>query len=419
MSGRRGRVWFETAPVGNLVERDDGGLGFEYDAQWLRMGFAISLSVPLARGEHDARELFAGLLPEGLARQRVCRQYKLREEDDVGLLLAIGRDCAGALAVLPDEDTPLEHEPPVAITEDDLVRLVESQGQALPAAAARPRFSLAGAQHKLAVRIDDEGMWLPSWSRPSSHILKFETTRWACFAEHVANDIARRLGLSVPEVGYHLQPSDPPAPYLRIKRFDRQHDAGVLRRIHQEDVTQAMGVSRLLKYEEHGGPGLGAIATLLRQHSSDPIADIGRLRDWQSFNYLVGNWDGHAKNLALLYAPDPLVPRLAPFYDLVCIEFLNRLGMHYDRNLALFIGTTNVPERVTRDDWSAHAKAIGVPPKSLLETVRRMATDLPAMAAEARASFAERYGDNQAFDRLEESIVDRCAWTLRSVFGKG
>lgn len=48
-----------------------------------------------------------------------------------------------------------------------------------------------------------------------------------------------------------------------------------------------------------------------------------------------------------------------------------------------------------------------------------MATDLPALARAARESFADEFGDNPAHDRLRESIADRSAWTLRSVFGRG
>jgi serine/threonine-protein kinase HipA len=418
--GRRGSVWFESARAGTLVESAGGRLRFAYDPSWLQNGTAISLSLPLSRTELDAHEFFAGLLPEGIARQRICRQYRLRDDDDIGLLLAIGRDCAGALAVVPEDEALPSDAVPVPITDDDLARLVESRGQALPGPAENRRFSLAGAQDKLAVRIDAEGLWLPSWHRPSTHILKFETSRWICFAEWAANDLARRLGLPVPEIGYERHPSDPSAPYLRVVRYDRRPAiSGAPMRLHQEDMTQAMGVSSVLKYEEHGGPSLGTIATIIRRHAADPIANIRTLRDWQIFNYLAGNSDGHAKNLALLYDNENGIPRLAPLYDLVCIEFLNHLGMHYDRKLAFFIGKNNVPEQVTREDWTALAKAIGVPAKSLLERLRELATALPHHARETRASFADRFGDNQALEKLEASIRDRCGWALRSVIGKG
>ena len=48
-----------------------------------------------------------------------------------------------------------------------------------------------------------------------------------------------------------------------------------------------------------------------------------------------------------------------------------------------------------------------------------MALELPEAARATRASHAERFGDNQALDRLEESIRDRSSWTERSVFGRG
>jgi serine/threonine-protein kinase HipA len=419
MSARRGTVWFESTRVGSLVESAEGHMRFRYDEDWLQSGFAISLGIPLADQEADAHAFFAGLLPEGLARQRICRQCRLREDDDFGLLLAIGRDCAGALAVLDEGAEPETEGASVAISEDDLARLVESRGQAMPAAAERQRFSLAGAQDKVAVRIEEGQMWLPTWIRPSSHILKFETLRWVCFAEHVANDMAHRLGLPVPRETYR-QRDDATTPYLEVTRYDRWADAeGRLRRLHQEDITQAMGLMSAAKYEEHGGPSLSKVTSFVRAHSADPVRDLASLRDWQLFNYLVGNSDGHAKNLALLYERESAIPKLAPFYDLVCIEFLNRLGFHYDRKLAFFIGRSSVPERITRDEWFAHAKAVGVPRRVLLRRLEQMANELPGVAAAARESFANQFGDNQAYDRLEESIADRCAWTLRSVFAKG
>ncbi len=338
----------------------------------------------------------------------------------MGLLLAIGRDCAGALAVLPDDAAPADDDPAVPLDADDLAHLVETRGQAMPLAAGRPRFSLAGAQDKVAVYVESGGLWLPTRERPSTHILKFETVRCLCFAEYVANALARESGLAVPGEAYRLHAGDAPAPYLQVTRYDCARDAtGRVHRIHQEDVTQAMALPSAVKYQEDGGPGLGAVAALIRRHSADPVRDIAILRDWQIFNYLAGNSDGHAKNLALLYDQESPVPRLAPLYDLVCIEFLNRLGMHFDRRLAFFVGTKNVPEEITRHDWAACAKDIGVPPKRLLERLRAMAEQLPALARATRARFAEDFGDNPAFDRFEESIADCCSWGIRSAFGRG
>ena len=93
-------------------------------------------------------------------------------------------------------------------------------------------------------------------------------------------------------------------PYLRIARYDRMRDAdGRLTRLHQEDLLQALGLSATLKYQRDGGPSVGDVAEVLREHTAHPAEALASLRDWQILNCLIGNWDGHGKNLALLYAP--------------------------------------------------------------------------------------------------------------------
>jgi serine/threonine-protein kinase HipA len=178
-----------------------------------------------------------------------------------------------------------------------------------------------------------------------------------------------------------------------------------------------MGYPSEAKYENDGGPSVAEIAAFVRNVTQDPIDDIAQLRDWLLFNYLAGNSDGHAKNIALVYPETGAVPRLAPMYDLVAIEFLNRLGMPFDRKMAFVIGEHQLPEEITRSDWLALAKSIGVPPRSLLTRLKEMAEALPEIARTTRTSFASAFGDNQAYGKLEESVADRCGWTIRSVFG--
>jgi serine/threonine-protein kinase HipA len=217
--------------------------------------------------------------------------------------------------------------------------------------------------------------------------------------------------LRVPRTEFHLYGESPATPYLRVERYDRARDAaGRRRRLHQEDIAQALGYATTEKYEDDGGP-------LLRRVTEDPVADIARLRDWQLFNYLIGNADAHAKNIALLYPESGAVPQLAPFYDLVAVEFLNRLGMHFDRNMAFFVGEQHVPEQVTKHDWIQLAKSIGVPAGSLLDRLRNFAEALPDIARATRTDFAAEFADN--YDKLEESIADRCRLVVRSVFGRG
>jgi len=65
-----------------------------------------------------------------------------------------------------------------------------------------------------------------------------------------------------------------------------------------------------------GGPSLKACFKAVLERSAQPAIDKKRLIEWVVFNVLVGNMDGHAKNLSLMTIGGRT--RLAPFYDMVC-----------------------------------------------------------------------------------------------------
>lgn len=98
---------------GELVERwtltARGDMQLQYDASWLvsPRGRPISLSLPFnlnnepLRGEHVAH-YFEGLLPDSdVIRRRVAARFKTGSTEAFDLLAAIGRDCVGALQLLP------------------------------------------------------------------------------------------------------------------------------------------------------------------------------------------------------------------------------------------------------------------------------------------------------------------------------
>ena len=415
-------VWWNRRLVGRLREDERGLLHFSYDCDWLSGGgFPISVSLPLTLGEQEspAHSFFSGLLPEGGMRQRICRRQGVAEQDDVGLLLAIGGDCAGALTVLPagmEPETELMMEPPQRLEPTTLAALIRGKGEGPTGGGSIPqRFSLAGAQEKLPVGMDGEGFWLPDGGHPSSHIIKFETIKRVCFAEFMANRITAALGLPVVETAYHLQQEQARAqPWLLISRYDRQREAGGrLIRLHQEDMMQALGEPVSLKYQSDGGPSMAAIAEVIRRQVERPALALALLRDWQIVNFLLGNWDGHGKNLALLYRPGISTPTLAPFYDLVSIEFLNQITPgSYAREMAFFIGDERKPERITRRHWEDFARALGMPPKPLLGRVLELAEALPPIARTCREAFAAEHGDSAIHHRLDKTLAKRCRATL-------
>lgn len=423
-----GTVWWGNQRVGTLREDQHRLLCFRYDRSWLeRGGFAVSISLPVALGEQeqDAHSYFSGLLPEGETRLRVCRQLGLNSDDDAGLLLAIGGDCAGALSVLPDGITPeAEANAAESLSPEDFQQMILTRGARSPyRSERRQRFSLAGAQEKFTIVQDRAGYRLPNAALPSTHLVKFETVPHVCFAEYMATRIAGSLGLPTVAVDYCVLPESaasgqPPQPYLMLERYDRLQDpaSGGMQRLHQEDLTQALAYPSSLKYEYEGGPSMADIVTLLRESVDRPVNAVTQLRDWQIFNVLIGNWDGHAKSLALLYQTDSSVPSLAPFYDLVSIEYINRVGgARYAREMALAVGGQYTPERIGIQAWRTFASDLGVPARALLDRVRAMAGALPGHAEQALADFQHRHHRHPVHNELLRMIERRCRWVLQGL----
>src|SRR5947208_8989776 len=100
------------------------------------------------------------------------------------------------------------------------------------------RLSLAGAQDKVAVRIEDGEVCLPLGGAPSTHILKPAIAHFdgIVFNEALCMRLAAEAGLPAARVEpRNLDGMD----YLLVERYDRVHHerpsaAPVLERLHQE-----------------------------------------------------------------------------------------------------------------------------------------------------------------------------------------
>ena len=162
MSADRLVVLLSGEPVGVLTSVGDGRGTFEYLPEIVGRSPdlpLLSLSLPVRRAPYSAEEahpFLAGLLPEGAVRSALARRWRLAENDVFGLLAAAGRDCAGAVAFLPEGEVTAGDAGGVRwLDESELDRLLDE----LP---IRPlgdepdqgiRISLAGAQEKLVVVI--------------------------------------------------------------------------------------------------------------------------------------------------------------------------------------------------------------------------------------------------------------------------
>jgi len=393
--------------VGQLHLDSSRRFVFQYDKTWLTSGNALPLSLALPPREapyadDEARPFFANLLPESGVRRAIARRLGLSEENDFALLEAIGGECAGAVTVLPTgTGLPVTGEYR-SLTDKELAALVESlPNRPFLAGEEGVRLSLAGAQNKLPVYIDEDRICLPLGVYPSSHILKpnIPDHKDTVVNEAFCMRLAAKMGLLVPEVEIrcldHLQV------YI-IERYDREiSDKGNLIRIHQEDFCQALGVPPGAKYEKEGGPGLARCFALIRSYSTQPAADVKKLLAWVVFNYLIGNADAHAKNISLLLPQEG--PRLAPFYDLMCTAVYPTLT---DR-MAMSVGGKDDPKWIIARYWEQFSDDIGVKPRLVKESITAMAGHIVEVASELKDEFEQHYGVNKILRQICDVIESR------------
>jgi len=268
------------------------------------------------------------------------------------------------------------------------------------------RISLAGAQEKLVLLFKKSRFYIPLNGAPGNFILK---PRMLHFHSSIENEcfcmmLADALALPVPSVKILTEKDQK---VLLIQRYDRVFDKGSVRRIHQEDFCQAMGLSHELKYQADGGPGLKACFSLVRAHSANPIKDLQHLLRWVFFNYLIGNMDAHAKNLSFLY--DSRQIRLAPFYDMLCTDIYENLT----KKLAMKIGGENRPEWVMARHWERLAKEVNISPSVLKKQLSSFCEALPDRVHGTHLKFIEKYGHNQLVEAIVSAVQKRNIRTLK------
>lgn len=80
--------------------------------------------------------------------------------------------------------------------------------------------------------------------------------------------LAQEIGLQVAETRYDAELSA-----AIITRYDRTVEQGRLKRLHQNDLCQTLGISSHKKYESEGGPSLATCFDAVLKHSSQPAKD--------------------------------------------------------------------------------------------------------------------------------------------------
>jgi serine/threonine-protein kinase HipA len=344
-------VWMNGRYVGAWQQIRGGRDRFTYDRSWIadQQARALSLSLPMtsdaAITSEAVRHYFDNLLPDSQGiRDRLRTRFNTRSSDTFDLLQAIGRDCVGAVQLLPEGDEP------IGWNKLDVQRLkpkeIEAILRAVPTSSAPFlgslderedfRISLAGAQEKTALTKIGRHWYRPLGSTPTTHILKLPLglvgnrqldlshsidNEWLCAA------LLRELGLPVANTEM-AQFGGQRA--LIVERFDRRwQNVGDrnprsssfeplketwIARLPQEDFCQATGRPHTAKYESDGGPSMREILNILAraEHpgSDQQLFILSQLAFW-----MLAATDGHAKNFSIYHRRGGF--GLTPLYDVL------------------------------------------------------------------------------------------------------
>ena len=347
VSTRRPRaldVWMNGEHVGTWTVMRGGMDEFRYETGWVESPRCrpVSLSLPILPGNQVHRgagvaDWFDNLLPDSQAiRERIRHRFRTPSARAFDLLAAIGRDCVGAVQLVPAGNDPgdVRHVRSTPLDEAGVARILRGV-TASPTMGGRNagdefRISIAGAQEKTAL-LFHEGRWhAPLGATPTTHILKLPLglvgnmranmhdsveNEWACM------EVLRALGLPVAQnrIGaFEDEVSRERA--LVVTRFDRQWttagggESAWLLRLPQEDFCQATGTPAHLRYENDGGPGVARSLALLRAGDHADEDSLTFAQSQLAF-WLLAATDGHAKNFSIFLRRDGYA--MTPLYDVL------------------------------------------------------------------------------------------------------
>lgn len=342
-------VWMNGQPVAVWATLRTGTPVLRYQESWVQSdeGRALSLSLPFTAGlEHrgDAvTNYFDNLLPDSAEiRRRVRRRFHARSDQAFDLLAAIGRDCVGAVQLLPPGTGPdgwnrVEAEPLKDADVERILTAVTSDAPLGQSEADDLRICIAGAQEKTAL-LQMAGRWYrPHGATPTTHILKLPLglvgNMRADMTDSVENEwlcgqLMNALGIATAETAIATFGA---TKALVVTRFDRRWQGvpaggerkprfkpgeGVwIARLPQEDFCQALGIAPDRKYENEGGPCVRDCLAVLA-HSEHADEDRSTFALTQLAFWLLAATDGHAKNFSIQHRRAGRF-HLAPLYDVL------------------------------------------------------------------------------------------------------
>lgn len=415
-------VWIEIGGlqtyVGRIIGEKEEDARFSYAEEYLSGNIARPISIHLPLSENafsvdDTRNFFEGLLPEGFTRRCVAGLLHTDANNYLSLLAGLGNECLGAIKIT-DENNEVVNADYQKLTIDEVSQLAREGAMETAELVTKSHLSLTGASGKVGLYYDENNKdwYLPKGSAPSTYIVKQSHVRLDGIVtnEQLCMMTAGNMGIEIPE-SFIVNVGDgrDEEVLLATKRYDRAIKDGLKKinglsvpyRLHQEDFSQAMGISAHNKYESDNAGYLKMMFEIIRQKSFNPIADQLKMWDICIFNYLIGNTDNHIKNVSLLYDEELKTVCLAPAYDILSTVIYTSST----RDMAFSIGNEYDIKKITRDSFRREAANIGLGEQMAMKRFDYLANAFPDALNKARDELLGK-GFNKAID-IYERIRDK------------
>jgi len=309
---------------------------FRYEQAWIEADDTrpLSLSMPLQPPDAPYRgdlveSFFDNLLPDSAnIRRRVQARFAAASTSAFDLLFEVGRDCVGAVQLLPP-DKASENVRQIdgeALDEEGVAEELRFATSSMSLGHRDDdmfRLSIAGAQEKTALLFHQDQWHRPLGATPTTHIFKLPLGRvgnmQADLSTSVENEwMCRQIvhAFGIPAANCQIADFEDQH-VLIVERFDRRlaRDKTWWVRLPQEDMCQATGTPPAVRYEADGGPGVVDIATLLLG-SRNAIVDRRTFFKAQILFWMLCATDGHAKNFSVFIEPYGRFS-LTPLYDVI------------------------------------------------------------------------------------------------------
>jgi serine/threonine-protein kinase HipA len=378
-------LWMNGLFVG-YWETTRGGERLVYWGDWIAdpQGRPLSLSLPFTPGNQPHRgdvvaDYFDNLLPDSEPiRRRIATRYKTGGTAPFQLLATLGRDCVGAIQMLPPGEEPVDLESirGRALSEAEIAGLLRDTTATPHRGQHEPlddlRLSIAGAQEKTALLWHNNQWLLPEGSTPTTHIFKLPLglvgnmradMRTSVENEWLCSKIVAAYGLPIARCEIDRFEDQK---VLIVERFDRKMsgDATWIVRLPQEDMCQATGTPALHKYQADGGPGIEAIMEVLFG-SERAAMDRRNFFMTQMIFWLLAATDGHAKNFSIFHLPGNQY-EATPLYDVLSAHPIIGTGRSQlaaqRAKLAMSVRSRNVHyliNDIQRRHWISQGQRIG------------------------------------------------------------